>query len=429
MTNLLNNVPKGITLINKKLVILFAASLVSIIVIAVTLSFSGQKKTNPNTQVSTMGSSSESEDLSQLPSSYGDANKINRYLDQAAAPSEDSQLKKALNDMKAQQQALRAEMDRLKNQKPEQPAPVTSQVDSEILKYPMFVNNMAPHYKRNRNNSNQQKAGNSKATGQNKASSSENKETDYEKANGQDQKESFFKQKVAKDFINQNMLMHPISKYTVNAGSVINAVLDTTINTDQPGMIRATVSRPIYDTVNGTTLLIPQGTKVLGKYNSKITYGQERVQVSFQRLVFPNGNSIVLPNEAGMTEEGTTGLTGDVHNHWGQIIGAGLLSAVFNVPALIAMNSDDSNDDVCLERDSGGSCNRWSSGNNTANAAKQGALEAMGQSASNIGNKITERSLNLQPTIIAGSGTQFSIMVNKDLILEPYTLAGNYQIP
>ena len=53
----------------------------------------------------------------------------------------------------------------------------------------------------------------------------------------------------------------------------------------------------------------------------------------------------------------------------------------------------------------------------------------MGQSASNIGNKITERSLNIQPTIIAGSGTQFSIMVNKDLILEPYTLAGNYQIP
>ena len=77
MSNLLNNVPKGITLINKKLVIVIAASLVSIIVIAVTLSFSGQKKTNPNTRVSTMGSTSESEDLSQLPSSYGDANKIN----------------------------------------------------------------------------------------------------------------------------------------------------------------------------------------------------------------------------------------------------------------------------------------------------------------------------------------------------------------
>ena len=168
--------------------------------------------------------------------------------------------------------------------------------------------------------------------------------------------------------------------------------------------------------------------RIWKKYNSKITYGQERVQVSFQRLVFPNGNSIVLPNEAGMTEEGTAGLTGDVHNHWGQIIGAGLLSAVFNVPALIAMNSDNSDDQVCLDPTPNG-CQRWSSSNNTANAAKQGALEAMGQSASNIGNKITERSLNIQPTIIAGSGTQFSIMVNKDLILEPYTLAGNYQIP
>ena len=96
MSNLLNNVPKGITLINKKLVIVLAASLVSIIVIAVTLSFSDQKKTNPNTQVSTMGSTSESEDLSQLPSSYGDANKINRYLDQAAAPSDDSQSQSTL---------------------------------------------------------------------------------------------------------------------------------------------------------------------------------------------------------------------------------------------------------------------------------------------------------------------------------------------
>ncbi|MFD2274185.1 TrbI/VirB10 family protein [Undibacterium arcticum] len=111
----------------------------------------------------------------------------------------------------------------------------------------------------------------------------------------------------------------PTSRFVLMQGSVINAVMLTAMNTDLPGEVQARVTMDIYDSIRGAALLIPKGTKLIGRYNSDIRVGQDRVNLAFQRMILPNGISVDLPGNIGMDAAGRGGVGGDVNNHYTQM--------------------------------------------------------------------------------------------------------------
>ena len=184
------------------------------------------------------------------------------------------------------------------------------------------------------------------------------------------------------------------SPYTVMAGTLIPATLVTGINSDLPGQVIGQVTENVHDTVSGRYLLIPQGSKLIGTYDARQSYGDKRAFVTWSRLIFPNGSSVNLANMASVDAGGYAGLRDDVDNHTGSIVKAGILSSVLGVGTELATDDDDR-----IVR----------------------ALQNSGQSTVNIaGQRIVDRSLNVEPTITIRPGWRFSVMVSEDLILKPY---------
>ncbi len=185
------------------------------------------------------------------------------------------------------------------------------------------------------------------------------------------------------------------SPYTVMAGTLIPATLVTGINSDLPGQVIGQVTENVHDTVSGRYLLIPQGSKLIGTYDARQSYGDKRAFVTWSRLIFPNGNSVNLANMSSVDAGGYAGLRDDVDNHTGSIVKAGILSSVLGVGTELATDDDDR-----IVR----------------------ALQNSGQSTVNIaGQRMVDRSLNVEPTITIRPGWRFSVMVSEDLILKPYT--------
>lgn len=190
-------------------------------------------------------------------------------------------------------------------------------------------------------------------------------------------------------------LQAPRSPYEVKAGTIIPTVLLTGINSDLPGMITAQVREQVYDSITGKYLLIPQGTKVIGKYDANISYGQERALVVWSRLIFPNGYSIDLSGMPGVDSGGYAGYSDQVDNHYGKLIGGIILSSLLAGTAE-SVNYDNDSFSGAFARKSGEEINR-------------------------AGQAITRKNLNIQPTIKIRPGYSINIMVNKDLILKPYS--------
>jgi type IV secretion system protein VirB10 len=117
----------------------------------------------------------------------------------------------------------------------------------------------------------------------------------------------------------------------VQAGSVIPGALITGIRSDLPGQITAQVTENVFDTPTGRFLLIPQGARLIGVYDSQVATGQSRVLLVWTRLIMPNGRSIVLERQQGADPGGYAGLEDEVDNHWKQLIGAALLSTLLSV--------------------------------------------------------------------------------------------------
>ena len=185
------------------------------------------------------------------------------------------------------------------------------------------------------------------------------------------------------------------SPYTIMAGTLIPATLVTGINSDLPGQVIGQVTENVHDTVSGRFLLIPQGSKLIGTYDARQSYGDKRAFVTWSRLIFPNGNSVNLANMASVDAGGYAGLRDDVDNHTGSIVKAGILSSVLGVGTELATDNDDR-----IVR----------------------ALQDSGQSTVNIaGQRMVDRSLNVEPTITIRPGWRFSVMVSEDLILKPYS--------
>ena len=211
-----------------------------------------------------------------------------------------------------------------------------------------------------------------------------------------ERKESFLQRRPADRAYLQSGLHQPLSAYEVKAGTVIPAALITGLNSDLPGEIVGQVTEHVYDTVTGHHLLIPQGARILGHYNADIGFAQERAQIVWDRLIMPNGNSVQLETMVGTDKAGYAGLADQVDHHLGRLIGAVILSSVISAGANLATDSAQENSFVDDLGDSAA------------------------QRAATIGSQIVDRQLNVQPTITIRPGFKLNILVNKDMILEPY---------
>lgn len=192
----------------------------------------------------------------------------------------------------------------------------------------------------------------------------------------------------------------PLSPYEVKAGTVIPAALVTAINSDLPGDIIGMVTEPVYDTVSGNYELIPQGAKLYGRYDSVVAYGQSRALVVWQRLIMPNGKSIKLDGMVGTDQRGQSGLADGVDYHLKE---AGTGIALSTVIALAGN----------LAGGSGG-------GYYGPESLMDTVGNTVAQESARVGQQITRRMLNRQPTITIREGFPLRIMVNNDMVLEPY---------
>jgi len=186
----------------------------------------------------------------------------------------------------------------------------------------------------------------------------------------------------------------PASPNILQAGVVISAALITGIRSDLPGQITAQVTENIYDSPTGRILLVPQGTRIIGQYDNNVQFGQSRVLLVWNRLIFPNGRSIVLERQPGADAEGYAGLQDGVDYHWWDLAKAAGLSTLLSIGAELATNDDDR----LIQAIRNG-------GQNTINDA---------------GQQIVRRQLNVAPTLTVRPGFPVRVIVTRDLVLEPY---------
>lgn len=224
----------------------------------------------------------------------------------------------------------------------------------------------------------------------------------YNVANGQSQKSAFMSGARNGGFPETDTSYQRIkSPYTISMGTMLDATLVTGIDSDLPGEIIAQINHNVFDSVTGNYLLIPQGSKVLGKYDSQVSYGQERVLMAWTTLILPNGNKIDLKGQEGVDLQGLAGLTGDVNNHWWRVFKNVLMMSVFGSGIQIAAGGA-----------SGG-------GDNVSST--QLVAASLGQQLGQAGLQVIKKSLDIQPTINIQAGDNFKILLARDFILpSPY---------
>jgi len=216
---------------------------------------------------------------------------------------------------------------------------------------------------------------------------------------GQDRKLAFVNASVDRRTVSPDRVTRPASPYIVQAGTVIPGALITGIRSDLPGQITAQVTENVFDSPTGRLLLIPQGARLIGVYDSQVAFGQSRVLLVWTRLMMPSGRSIVLERQSGADAAGYSGLEDEFDNHWGELLKAAALSTLLAVGTELGAGSDtNSNDSAIIQ------------------ALRHGAGDSLNQT----GQQVVRRSLNIQPTLTIRPGFPVRVIVNRDLVLEPY---------
>ena len=193
----------------------------------------------------------------------------------------------------------------------------------------------------------------------------------------------------------------PHSLFEIKAGWEIPAVLEQSINSDLPGELKALITAGVYDTATGQYLLIPQGSRVVGKYDSRVAYGQDGVQVAWSRIIFPDASSIDLDGMVGLDSQGNAGLRDKVDRHYARLVGFSALTSLFTAAFEISHRRNQS----VL----------------TSPSSADAASSAVGSQLSQTGSQITRRNLNVQPTVKVPVGYKFTVRVNRDILFEaPY---------
>jgi len=215
--------------------------------------------------------------------------------------------------------------------------------------------------------------------------------------NRQQQKEQFLRPDT-RATRNTGDLQLPASPYQVMAGTVIAGALVTGIKSDLPGDIIGTVTEPVYDTATGKHLLIPQGSRILGRYNSQVSYGQSRVQVVWNRIILPDTSSLTLDNLIGPAPAGYAGLEDGTDWHWNRVFAGAALTTLLGIGAELAAPENRQDGDRVII------------------AGRDGLQDSVNQ----VGQEMTRRNMNIQPTLTERPGLPVRIIVNRDLVLRPY---------
>lgn len=213
--------------------------------------------------------------------------------------------------------------------------------------------------------------------------------------NNQGHKLDVLNGKPDKGIYNPHALQTPASPYEVLAGSIISASLMTGLNSDLPGMVTAQITENVYDSVTGRTLLIPQGSRLIGAYDSVVAFGQSRALLVWRRIVMPNGNSIQIDNLPATDAAGYSGLEDDVDYHTWTLLKGIAMSTLFGAGSQITFGN--SNSDLV-----------------------EAIRESTQESTNQAGQQLVQKDLNIQPTIAIRPGWPLRVILHKDLALQPY---------
>lgn len=191
--------------------------------------------------------------------------------------------------------------------------------------------------------------------------------------------------------ISAHRLLPPASRHMLAAGSVIAASLLTGLNSDLPGFVTAQVTSHVYDSATGRVLLIPQGSRLIGRYDSVVAFGQDRALIVWQRLMLPDGSSIRLDNLPATDASGQAGLQDRVDNHGGRLVRGVALSTLLGVGTELTVDGE--------------------------SELVRAFRESAQQNTSRAGERIVERELDVQPTITVRPGWPLRVIVHRDLVL------------
>ncbi|MBR0962530.1 TrbI/VirB10 family protein [Tardiphaga sp. 538_B7_N1_4] len=212
--------------------------------------------------------------------------------------------------------------------------------------------------------------------------------------NMQDRKLAFVSAPADKRTVSPDRIEKPASRYVVQAGAVIPAALITGIRSDLPGEISAQVTENVFDSPTGKFLLVPQGARLIGQYDSQISFGQSRVLLVWNRIIMPNGKSIVLERQSGADTQGYAGLEDGVDYHWGNLLGAAAISTLLGIGSELVLSGD----------------------NSLVRSLRTGSQDTINQS----GQTLVRRQLNVQSILTIRPGFPVRVIVNRDLVLAPY---------
>ncbi len=214
--------------------------------------------------------------------------------------------------------------------------------------------------------------------------------------NAQGRKLDFVNQQDGRAIYNPHAIQDPVSPFEVMAGTLISASLITGLQSDLPGLVVAQVTQNVYDTVTGRMLLIPQGSKLIGTYDSVVAFGQSRALVVWQRIIMPDGSSMQIDNLPATDAQGYAGLKDDVDYHtWALLKGVGI-STLLGIGTQLSLGGTQQSDLVT--------------------AIRQSTQDSVNQA----GQQLTQKNLNIQPTIKVRPGWPLRVIVHKDLVLRPY---------
>lgn len=218
--------------------------------------------------------------------------------------------------------------------------------------------------------------------------------------NGQGAKEDFFNADLKELGYLPNKIIPQQSLYELKRGSVIPATLITGINSDLPGRITAQVSQNVYDSATGHRLLIAQGTKLLGRYDSKVSFGQSRVLAVWTDIIFPNGSTLQIGGMAGTDAQGYSGFRDKVDRKWLQTFGSAILVAVIGTGIDMAIPESS----TLATRDT------------ASDAARRNFAETFGR----VADQTIQKNMDVQPTLEIRPGYKFNVLVDQDIIFPAY---------
>jgi type IV secretion system protein VirB10 len=205
------------------------------------------------------------------------------------------------------------------------------------------------------------------------------------------QRPAFADRPAERRTVSASRIEPPAGTHVLQAGSIIPAALITGIRSDLPGQVTAQVTEPVYDSVTGRILLIPQGSRLIGDYNADVSFGQRRVQLAWNRLILPDGRSIVLERQPGGDPSGFAGLQDGVDFHWGGVLRAALVSTLLGVGGELGAGNDD----------------------NLTRALRRGSQDSIGRA----GEQVVGRELDVRPTLTIRPGFPVRVLVTRDLVL------------